>query len=52
VSDLTEIKHVEKEDKIISEGTEDGMLNVATRGFSVTDLHRSSQTRYSFKAVR
>jgi hypothetical protein len=36
VSDLTEIKHVEKEDKIISEGTEDGMLNVATRGFPVT----------------
>jgi hypothetical protein len=28
------------------------MLNVATRGFPVTDLHRSSQTRYSFKAVR
>jgi hypothetical protein len=27
VSDLTEIKQVEKEDKIISEGTEDGMLN-------------------------
>lgn len=27
VSDLTEIKHVEKEDKIISEGTEDGTLN-------------------------
>jgi hypothetical protein len=24
VSDLTEIKHVEKEDKMISEGTEDG----------------------------
>lgn len=23
--DLTEIKHVEKEDKMISEGTEDGM---------------------------
>lgn len=32
VSDLTEIKHVEKEDKIISEGTEDGMLNDSTRG--------------------
>lgn len=26
VVDLTEIKHVEKEDKIISEGTEEGIL--------------------------
>lgn len=29
---LTEIKHVEKEDKIISEGTEDGMDQCLTHG--------------------
>lgn len=52
MSELTEIKHVEKEDKIISEGTEDGILDVATRAFPGTDFHCSSQIRYTFKAVR
>lgn len=33
VVDLTEIKHVEKEDTIISEGTEDGMNRCLISGF-------------------
>jgi hypothetical protein len=52
VSDLTEIKHVEKEDKIISEGTEDGILDLSTRAFPGADFHRSSQIRYTFEAIR
>lgn len=34
VRDLTEIKHVEKEDKMISEGTEDGWLHLFGSGLS------------------
>ena len=45
VVDLTEIKHIEREDKIISEGTEDGKINfllVARFKYSLTSLQLSS----------
>lgn len=40
VIDLTEIKHAEREDKIISEGTEDGTSNMAFLSYSFLTMRQ------------
>lgn len=51
VVDLTEIKHAEKEDKIIGEGTEDGTYALDQFCNSILTCY-SPQTRYTSETIR